>query len=557
MSSNFWENDASPVSQDSASSSGDFWEHDASPVAPKEASTGPSNGQNALNTLNATGSQIGRNIPIVGPAAVKAGLLAQAAEIRHLLPDSKVPPEFKGKTVGEIYDALVAKDHEQQAASEDTAKDVKEHNIASTVGSIAGSVAAPVPGAGVEGALGIGTRIAGNAAVAAADTAVREGSLDNVSKSAGIAGGITGAIEAIPVVGKVAGLAAKKAVNAFSGVGEGTIDRYLSSPAAREAINNAPNIVDQTKKLVTHLDNNASELSRDSSASFKILKDSGIRADASDFIKPLEDGISHIDSVGNYGPERKATVGFFNKLSKDIAEDAANNGGTLSLDKGKALLNVLDSKIEAASNKGGDAQVIKSLTDARKGVDSFLKQSVPEYAEHMAELSSNTENLKGIADKFRSDTGAMNTLKRIQSGKDPFSAEALEKYDSAQGTNFKQELQNAYDKSAFSRDTTNGSRKAVTGTVIGSAIGHYSGIPGGNYLGGTLGAVVGGLADKYGGEAVKLALDTGINVSKLAGTKYVQPIMEAAKRGNKALAVTHYLLSQQDPAYQKLQQEQQ
>lgn len=112
----------------------------------------------------------------------------------------------------------------------------------------------------------------------------------------------------------------------------------------------------------------------------------------------------------------------------------------------------------------------------------------------------------------------------------------------------------------FQRPTTNGSRKAVMGRGLGGAAG--AGLGGfmagptgaviGGFVGQAAGGFVGGLADLYGGQAVKAALDAGIKLDKLVDTPYIKPIMAAAKRGPKALAVAHFLLNQTDPKYQQL-----
>lgn len=74
----------------------------------------------------------------------------------------------------------------------------------------------------------------------------------------------------------------------------------------------------------------------------------------------------------------------------------------------------------------------------------------------------------------------------------------------------------------------------------------------GGFVGRSIGEIAGGLADTYGAPAVKLALDTGIQIDKLANTPYIGPLMQAAANGPKSLAVAHYMMSQTTPEYQAL-----
>lgn len=77
---------------------------------------------------------------------------------------------------------------------------------------------------------------------------------------------------------------------------------------------------------------------------------------------------------------------------------------------------------------------------------------------------------------------------------------------------------------------------AVAGGIAGHALGH----------------VAGKLVDAYGGPAVKAVLDAGIQLDKIADSPYIRPLMEAAQKGPKELAIAHYMLSQTSPEYQGL-----
>lgn len=96
------------------------------------------------------------------------------------------------------------------------------------------------------------------------------------------------------------------------------------------------------------------------------------------------------------------------------------------------------------------------------------------------------------------------------------------------------------------------------GTAVGGAVGFMTG---GHSLGSTLigapvgamvGKAAGKLMDTYGAPAVKVALDAGLVLDKIAETPYIGPLMKAAAEGPKSLAITHYMLNQSDPKYQAL-----
>ncbi len=95
------------------------------------------------------------------------------------------------------------------------------------------------------------------------------------------------------------------------------------------------------------------------------------------------------------------------------------------------------------------------------------------------------------------------------------------------------------------------------GQVAGGAVGGFSFGPAGavvgrDIVGHAAHSAIDGLANQYGHQAVKMALDGGIALDKLAGSPYIGTIMSAASESPKSLAVAHYLLSQQDPKYQEL-----
>jgi hypothetical protein len=203
-----------------------------------------------------------------------------------------------------------------------------------------------------------------------------------------------------------------------------------------------------------------------------------------------------------------------------------------------------------ATNAG--TQELNALSKIRQSVDGTLKAASPEYKAHMAELAGDTEAAKGIADKFRSDNGAQNLLKRIGKGKDEYSGDALKAYDQRFGQNFSDDLQNSYAKQAFDQPTVNGSRRTGPGAAIGAAAGSaMAGAPGAA-AGAALGTGIGAGLDKYGTQIWKAVLDGTLKVGPYA--KYLEKAMQ---QGPSQVAMVHQLLMKQDPKYKALVEGQQ
>ena len=193
-------------------------------------------------------------------------------------------------------------------------------------------------------------------------------------------------------------------------------------------------------------------------------------------------------------------------------------------------------------------------TDFAKRVADYYDTPTANLSEAQAGLAKAKEAAEGVNKLGPNSTES--TLKSIQAGRNIEARRQLEGLD----PDLARTVQDAAIAKQFGRPTTNGSRKAVIGRGLGGAAGAGlgaatagpTGAVVGGFLGQAAGGFVGGLADLYGGQAVKSALDAGIKLDKLANTPYVKPLMEAAKRSPKSLAVVHYMLNQTDPKYQAL-----
>jgi len=181
-------------------------------------------------SVEAGASQIGRSIPVAGPAMVKAGH-GLAAFLSSITPDTALPPALRGKTIGELYDHFEQQDRETQA------KLMAEHPEAALLGALGGGAALPIPGANMEGAAGVATRIGSMGAMAGADTAVRGGDAGDIAKSTilGLGGGALGEAAA-PLAAAAKSAANEKMVKAALG---------NNSAAWRELEAKGPDAVDE------------------------------------------------------------------------------------------------------------------------------------------------------------------------------------------------------------------------------------------------------------------------------------------------------------------------
>jgi len=368
-------------------------------------------------------------------------------------------------------------------------------------------------------------------------------------KDAGHIALLLGAPAAAGKLAEGAGWVAKKGAKGLAGVNEGSIDRYLANP---EAVNAAADLPTKTKEFLADADARKAQGSADSTASFNTLHAAG-STPAENITGPLSEAADHIKQFGVQSEDQLAAQRGLLKQAENI-KAYVDDGGQMPLDKGKALINVLRTKATQLEGRA-DPQTLKAYGDAIKTIDQHLKSSSPEYAKQMEALKADTQAATGLTDRFRTDQGAMNTLKRVQNGRDPFASEALAGYDKQFGTKFGDDLQDSFAKNDFTKANPNGSRRAVTFGAAGAAIGNHLAPGAGGYVGGALGAGVGALTDVYGGAAVKAALDLGINLKNVADTPFIKPLMEAAQRGPKALAVTHALLSKNFPGYAATQTE--
>lgn len=382
---------------------------------------------------------------------------------------------------------------------------------------------------------------AGFAAGASKHDIGTKGFVDDTVEGAKFGAATGGLIEGAPVMKRGGGKIGRALGNVGFGVSGEVAEHYMGNQAAVKA---NPGFEQTIRNFLEHADQTKGDMSKASGRSFNTLRDTGILSDHIGLTQPLTEAATSLQRGGAYGPEQRSAISYLNNLSTDVQADAAANGGMLPLDRGKNLVRVLDSKIQAMESKpGADARVLQALRDARSSADNFLKASSPEYAREMERLAADTQAFKGMTDGFRTPDGAMKKMKSIMRGRSPFDAERLANYDQHFGQSFGKDLKDAYTKEAFSRDTTNGSRKTMFGLAVGSAASSMTGNP----IWAPIAAGAGFAADKMGGAVYQKILDGSISLGK-----FTAPLMNAAKRGQSSFAATHSLLMKNNAEYRDL-----
>lgn len=451
--------------------------------------------------------------------------------------------EITGAIEAALTDKTYTQSRDEARASNSKAQEANPWTYGA--GELGGGVATLL----VPGAAGVGAGLKGAAALGAAG-ALGSSNADLTKGEVGGAlldtaiGGTIGAVAnkvvpaAVTKIKDGAGWVGKKVGNIAFGVGEEATEKYLANPVA---IRSAKPLKEVTDNFLGKVDEVGNALSRDSTESYAALYNHS--AKATTLSNPVRLSASNLIQKGEIGADRKSAVRFLDTIAKDI-DNMADDAGELTLDKGKQTLSVLDAEITKAEKKGVDKQILRAYSEARQNIDSYLKTRSPEYKEIMSKLAEDTQNLKGISGKFRSEGGAANTLKRVSQGRDPFTKEALQAFDDQFASNFTQDLEDAAIKNQFTRDTTNGSRRTLAGAAIGGGLGSVV-VPGlGSVVGPALGASAGAAIDKVGGQIWQKVLDGTLKVGP-----YARVLEKAAKSGPASLNATHVFLMKNYPEY--------
>lgn len=503
---------------------------------------------------------------------------------------------FSDELTAMLESALTDKTYEQSRDESRAAyKQAQEENpISYGAGEIGGAIGtAFIPGLGVLNA-GKAATFAGRAGLAAVQGGLTGAGLSEEEDVSGIAkdtaiGAATGA--AMQGIGeKVIAPAAKyvggKISNAFSSaddmanaalkksgkflanVPEEYTDRYIKNP---DAVNKAMSREDLAQSLMDEtgaMQQLREKLSLDDAIAWNELDENTV-IPKSDLLDSLATNLKN--SILNEHDSLSRTSGFGSSLQKlnaiEKELDNINNAYGSHLSESDLKSIVQDIRKVAYSYEGSPKYTHQGegLRDLANYVDLFLKGGNKDYESLMEPVADKTRLLKDLERNFinKQDPASfdkfMQKLSKWQSA-DPASSmkKSIQRVDQITGTSMADDISNTLAKEAFSKGDTNGSRKTLFGTVVGGGAGSLMGGPVGGVVGGMIGGAAGQVGDKYAGAVFKQVLNGKIAIDKALPViapklgKFAAPITEAAKRGPKALAATHFLLMQRHPEYREV-----
>lgn len=501
-------------------------------ASPKDDDSAQADSSDLLdNPVSVGADQVGRNIPILGPATVKAGH-AFAAGLGSITPDSMLGDDAKGKSFSDLYDQLEKQDQQKQA---DT---IAKHPVAALVGGGIGAGMVPIPGVtvGKEASLlqkaGAGMINAGMAGeTAKADSLVR-GRTDDQADDAGNLTSLLGL--GLGAAGSVAG-ATKRALSPSN----------LATKAGDKAVEALNPNLSQMERL---------EATKDPTQVGRRLLDEGVVtpfASKADMAGRLE---NKLQSAGqDIGGRLKGLDELTSKLpnAEDYRvnpEDVADNVQRLVRDPAskmvayKSSIPALDGEISNLRQAGTDGPW--SLADANK-----QKSAYDDLLRWHQEQSVGKEQLKGVR----------NELRDAVDSKVEQAAGATGAFDPAEWQASKQRYGDLAEASGIAN-------KAAAREKVNNDIGPTSWLLGAGGLaagamhspvtaGLTLGAMgAREVSRRYGNQIAAVGYN---NMAKLLEKspqslgKFADVLTNAAKQGNTALAAAHMALMS-NPDYQKV-----
>lgn len=237
----------------------------------------------------------------------------------------------------------------------------------------------------------------------------------------------------------------------------------------------------------------------------------------------------------------------------------------MGLKEAKSVL-AMPSKFEAAAQQLPEAgqlsaaqQKLGQFVEVRPAAEAAAVQATPEFAAAQAAkgtLDKAIASMEPFGNLKPTTTEAF--LKRVQSGKNAIEVtKQLDAISEATGINFPEALKNRKFADAFEKGYMNGSRNVNLWTIIGALFGGKA-AGGGQQLGVNFsqlpalsgaGAAVGATIDKMGPKMAQKSLDAYM---ALRDSKYADVLLQAAKRGNAAVAAVHADLFNGDKTYRRI-----
>jgi hypothetical protein len=283
----------------------------------------------------------------------------------------------------------------------------------------------------------------------------------------------------------------------------------------------------------------------------------------------LEEKISQIVQKHPYSPDGTPLSQSAEKSAQMLnswASKIRKFGPQMSEQDLHTVMSGIDQDLDwAASNNLSTTE--GDLRQLRGFINQTLGEKNPAYANYMASevqplakglsaarqnLGVRTENVPnptgGSTTVYRPTEQTANTIGRIAKG-NLNATHAAQNFSQATGMDLGEKAQNLAAAQALQKDSTAGSRL----TNLGGFLGMGTGVPGKA----AIGASVGAAADRFGTSVFRKMLDMKIGtadvIKRIAASPYGQVLKNAAASGGpEAMATTHYILNQTDPAYQKL-----
>jgi len=334
------------------------------------------------------------------------------------------------------------------------------------------------------------------------------------------------------------------------------IDRYIANPNAVNSASSMDEIAQQllsehgndlqknlgneTPSVIQQIRNKGNQLGEDAWASLSSNKSPLSKEDLLSAITSQRDGLL-TDGVLMGQQQRNA-----DRALQGFKNDYSLLGDEINEKTAKSLIQNLDSNIDW--NNTNDKISNQKLQELRNFIDSNLKSQNTNYADVMNKSQDVESSLAFIKKQFqnRQDPESLNKFfaktKNIENKSEQSDLiKAFNKIKEHTGYDLQDEILNTQTKDAFNKQSTNGSRNTLLGSLIG----------------GPIGAAVGYVTDKSGGQIFKGFLDGTVKVNKFQQTvgsqlgKFAQPLIEASQRGPQALAASHFLLQSRYPEYRE------
>ncbi len=349
--------------------------------------------------------------------------------------------------------------------------------------------------------------------------------------------------------------AAKKLANVFLNTPEEITDTYIkegvkaAETGGKNAVIEAPlryelakdleeKGVKGLKSLVIEGSKESKEILAKEATTFKAGDLAQILESKADDIVQKAEGI--LDDPGEQAAYNwlKSTAEKFNK-----APDQELSAGRL-----KKFVQSIDRAKQWNIGAGNFADVDDVIRgDVRKIVDTMVKEKSPAYREQMVQVAKDARLLDDVNAVAKSPKGWANVVRRVETdqyGPGQLPREVLEKLDARLGTDFLHQAMLSNTREAFDKSITNGSMN------VNKFANMLKDVPIVRYIAPLVGASV----DKYGRKMTMGAVDAAIKAETIlnksgfkAFAEALQPLKNAAQKGNPAAVLTFQFLNESNP----------